>query len=446
MAEGGTEPKSIDGQISRGQLEINECLGNWLTYLQTLNGLCTAGTKLAQSLQALLSAHDTVAQCRLTGQCLAGWEELARATHVASSTVKNHVITALRDHESRDNDGDKHDILRENLLTFINLQYQFCIACCECLGGMAECSCSQSGSGDCDIAALQQCFERLYSSPVLPISSSSTQQFVQNCRRSPLPYSLFPLQVQRRWSETAAAEMSGESAESTMRRWSMPWDCKHVIEWPRQDARSRLRVPQQDRSRSTTPDSMWKTSMASQDGLQEAIQLLSCKPGVRPSNQLSAYTSQHIPGVTLTTCNFDSNYDSAIWSGSRRIGSPRCWPQDSSDHSDQSGHRDSDHSVHSEHRDSEQSGASGSHGDSKDSIHSHSDHRETETGTTDTLPSRKSSSSTDSCVSAHSRSGSESAGGGECTRSQLYSMWSGGDLSFIKLPESNEIQDEHPPT
>ncbi|XP_012058235.1 PREDICTED: uncharacterized protein LOC105621377 [Atta cephalotes] len=444
MAE-GTEPKSIDGQISRGQLEINECLGNWLTYLQTLNGLCTAGTKLAQSLQALLSVHDTVAQCRLTGQCLAGWEELARATHIASSTVKNHVITALRDHESRDNDGDKHDILRENLLTFVNLQYQFCVACCECLGGMAECSCSQSGSGDCDIAALQQCFERLYSSPVPPISSSSTQQSTQNCRRSPLPYSLFPLQVQRRWSETAAAEMSGESVESTMRRWSMPWDCKHVIEWPRQDARSRLRVPQQDRSRSTTPDSVWKT-MASQDGLQEAIQLLSCKPGVRSSNQLSAYTSQHIPGVTLTTCNFDSNYDSAIWSGSRRIGSPRCWPQDSSDHSDQSGHRDSDHSVHSEHRDSEQSGASGSHGDSKDSIHSHCDHREIEAGIADTLPSRKSSSSTDSCVSVHSRSGSESAGGGECTRSQLYSMWSGGDLSFIKLPESNEVQDEHPPT
>lgn len=75
--------------------------------------------------------------------------------------------------------------------------------------------------------------------------------------------------------------MSGESVESTMRRWSMPWDCKHVIEWPRQDARSRLRVPQQDRSRSTTPDSVWKTqsTMASQDGLQEAIQLLSCKPG-----------------------------------------------------------------------------------------------------------------------------------------------------------------------
>lgn len=86
--------------------------------LQTLNGLCTAGTKLAQSLQALLSMHDTVAQCRLTGQCLAGWEELTRATHIASSTVKNHVITALRDHESRDNDGDKHVSIYLDILIY----------------------------------------------------------------------------------------------------------------------------------------------------------------------------------------------------------------------------------------------------------------------------------------------------------------------------------------
>ncbi|KOC61517.1 hypothetical protein WH47_05121 [Habropoda laboriosa] len=134
MAEGGTEPKSNDNQVPKLQLEVNECLGNWLVYLQTLNGLCTAGTKLAQSLQTLLSAHDTLAQYRLTGQCLAGWEELTRATYVASNTVKNHIISALRDHEARENEGDKHDILRDNLLTFINLQYQFCVACCDCLG------------------------------------------------------------------------------------------------------------------------------------------------------------------------------------------------------------------------------------------------------------------------------------------------------------------------
>lgn len=60
----------------------------------------------------------------------------------------------------------------------------------------------------------------------------------------------------------------------------MPWDCRHVTEWQRQDVRSRLRVPHQERSRSTTPERTWKTSViASQDGLQEAIQLLSCKPG-----------------------------------------------------------------------------------------------------------------------------------------------------------------------
>ncbi|XP_012279193.1 uncharacterized protein LOC105699068 [Orussus abietinus] len=451
MAEGGGEGRPGEGQVSKCQTEVNECLGSWLTYLQMLNGLCSAGTKLAQSLQALLASHEGTAHCRLTGQCLAGWEELARATNVASNTVKNHVVAALRDHETRENDGDKHDILRDNLLTFINLQYQFCVACCECLGGMAECSCSQTGNTECDIAALQQCFERLYSPP---LASSSVQQSQPNSHRSPLPYPLFPLQVQRRWSETAAAEMSGESAENTVRRWSMPWDCRHVTEWPRQEARTRLRVPHRDRSRSTTPDSVWKSStMASQDGLQEAIQLLSCKPGIRPSTQLSAYTGQHVPGVTLTTCGFESTYDSSIWPEARAIGSPRCWPQDShsSDRSDRSGHRDSDQSGHSgEHRDSEQSGASGSsaHGDSKDSIHSQSDHshREYDPATNDILPSRKSSSSTDSCVSVHSRSGSESAGAGECARSPLYSMWTGGDLPFIKLPESSELPDEHPPT
>lgn len=63
--------------------------------------------------------------------------------------------------------------------------------------------------------------------------------------------------VQRRWSETAAGEMSGESTENTVRRWSMPWEM-----------RTRLKVPLEEGS-----------SSGSQDGLREAIQLLSCKPG-----------------------------------------------------------------------------------------------------------------------------------------------------------------------
>lgn len=63
------------------------------------------------------------------------------------------------------------------------------------------------------------------------------------------------------------------------------------------------------------------------------------------------------------------------------------------------------------------------------------------------LMSRKSSSSTDtssSCYSLHSRSTSTSEEGG-CmgggARSHLYSMWSGAELPFIKLPESTESND-----
>ena len=73
-----------------------------------LNGLCSAGTKLAMSLRALLSVHDTMAQCRLTAQCLAGWEELTRATNVASNTVKKHVVSAIKDYEILDNSIEKH--------------------------------------------------------------------------------------------------------------------------------------------------------------------------------------------------------------------------------------------------------------------------------------------------------------------------------------------------
>ncbi|XP_014218022.1 uncharacterized protein LOC106646499, partial [Copidosoma floridanum] len=200
MAEGGGRggPKSSgDNQISLNRMDVDECLGSWLAYIKMLNGLCSAGTKLALSLQALLSVHDRMARCRVTAQCLAGWEELTRATNVASHTVKKHVAAAMKDYEVLDNDAEKHDILRDNLLTFINLQYQFCVACCKCLGSMAECSCTQDGS-ECDIAALQQCFERLYSSPTPASSSSTTQNPSQHSsHRSPLPYSLFPLQVKR---------------------------------------------------------------------------------------------------------------------------------------------------------------------------------------------------------------------------------------------------------
>lgn len=113
--------------------------------------------------------------------------------------------------------------------------------------------------------------------------------------RSPLNFPLFTLNGQRRWSEAAAGEVSSEStldAESQMRRWSMPWEAKAdktTVHWNQTRIMpiSKLAVPQQsscqksstgDRSQSTTPDSTWHSSVTSQDGLVEAIQLLSCRP------------------------------------------------------------------------------------------------------------------------------------------------------------------------
>jgi hypothetical protein len=46
-------------------------------------------------------------------------------------------------------------------------------------------------------------------------------------------------------------------------------------------------------------DSVWHSSLASQEELQEVIQLLSCRPGVSYSTQLY-HPSQHLPGEFFT--------------------------------------------------------------------------------------------------------------------------------------------------
>lgn len=134
--------------------------------------------------------------------------------------------------------------------------------------------------------------------------------------KSPLNFPLFPLNGQRRWSEAAAGEVrSGESAidaESQMRRWSMPWEAsktdKNTVTWhqTRIMPTSKLAVPpskaSSERSPSTTPDSfvkdsMWQNAVTSQDGLAEAIQLLSCRPAPRPFGlqQQQSLPTQQLP-------------------------------------------------------------------------------------------------------------------------------------------------------
>lgn len=313
-----------------------------------LNNLCSAGLRLSQSLSCLALSQNS----QLASQCCMSWDELTKATVIASHSVKNHIAAAMQDMSIGDTftEDDAHrqkehnqQIIMENLLTFINLQYQFSIAGCECFGSMAMCPSCQTVPGgthdsDCSMATLQQCFAKLHTqeshsqmssphyqvdrglldspkchdivrsdysrqqSPLTanpePRGSSPYHEFhrgpspihsysdirgpthVESLRgpfpnpghlqtmkfpfpgrgsRSPLHFPLFPLSGQRRWSEAAAGEVSVESGDSSMRRWSMPWDSARVetASWHQKYLPSKLAVPtmsaSQDRSRSTTP-------------------------------------------------------------------------------------------------------------------------------------------------------------------------------------------------
>lgn len=322
-----------------------------------LNSLCNAGLRLSQSFVTLSQTQNS----SLASQCLASWDELAKSTIVASHTVKTHIAAAMQDmnigETFSETDAQKRQehnqqIITENILTFINLQYQFSLAGCECLGTMAMCPSCKTNAGnshdpDCSMANLQQCFVQLssqfdtrsqmssphYSSDKVVSDSPKSQDlsksshsseyphqqsplgmepripspfnesvrghspvhsfadtirgpgpfettrgplpnpgqlhsmkspFLGRGSRSPLHFPLFPLSGQRRWSEAAAGDVGNESSDSTMRRWSMPWDCgrSETVSWQQRYLPSKLAVPgqSQERSRSTTPGILLKHS------------------------------------------------------------------------------------------------------------------------------------------------------------------------------------------
>lgn len=150
-----------------------------------LNSLCSAGLKLSHCLSNLAQAQNI----QLANQCNSSWDELTKATVIASHTVKTHIAAAMQDmiigETFTDTDAQRQQehnqlIVTENILTFINLQYQFSIAGCECLGSMAMCPSCQTAAGgphepDCSIAVLQQCFTRLYTQE--PHSQMSSPHF-----------------------------------------------------------------------------------------------------------------------------------------------------------------------------------------------------------------------------------------------------------------------------
>lgn len=132
--------------------------------------MCAAGLRLAQSVTNL----SQVQNISLALQCQNSWEEFTRSTIIASNSVKTHIASAMQDMSIGDTFTESdalrqqehnQQIITENLLTFINLQYQFSIAGCENFGAMAVCPLCQAAPGtshnpECSLAALQQCFIR----------------------------------------------------------------------------------------------------------------------------------------------------------------------------------------------------------------------------------------------------------------------------------------------
>lgn len=144
-----------------------------------LNGLCSAGSRLSQCLCGLAQENHIMAS-----HCQAMWEELVRASTVASSSIKTNVLPALQelnlvDGESdRPRSSDANQTISNSLAAFIHLQYQFCAASCECLGPVLGCPCPpEKHEADCSAEAMHQCFQRLFPPPA----------------RSPLPLTLAPV-------------------------------------------------------------------------------------------------------------------------------------------------------------------------------------------------------------------------------------------------------------
>ncbi|XP_018565846.1 uncharacterized protein LOC108906891 [Anoplophora glabripennis] len=211
------------------KLAAADCLNSWIYYLQMLNNMCSAGLRLSQSLTNL----SQIQNIPLALQCQASWEELTKSTVFASNSVKTHIAAAMQDMSIGDTftEGDaqrqqehNQQIITENLLTFINLHYQFSIAGCENFGSMAMCpSCHTAPGGihnsDCTLAALQQCFNKLYphemssqrSSPHLPTDRSTDSPKSLDTPKGEAPRQQSPLAEARGHSPYSEAVHRGQS-------------------------------------------------------------------------------------------------------------------------------------------------------------------------------------------------------------------------------------------
>lgn len=431
--------------------DVSDCVSVWLSYLQMLNGLCSAGSRLSQGFQLLLGnsqGHNHASP--MAAHCRTMWDDLARVTAATTAAVKSGILAALQESALRINNSDSSkpyeigDVACASLTTFINMQYQFCLACCECLRGVKATRGITEQREDCSHSSCRP--------PLTPI---------QACQ-------------QRRWSEEVAPKGRSASvpeADTGPRRWSMPWEgggSQASRLAPSAPAAFPATLPlltstgntqpreTSHRSGSTTPDSIWQgSSLASMEDLQGVIHLLSCQPGTSVSNCYVTHLhqpSRHIPGVTLTSCSLNEKDIPSSWDwGLEMLGASNKYSpsvEDTTLPTDEESCRlllgSQSHGSNLLHPSSLNRSTPGvlnlpglqpwCEGDGTNAMGS----LMTSSGWTavpadGSGPSRKSSSSTDS--SAYSRStGSGSEGSAE-TRSHLYCMWK-GEAPFIQLTES----------
>ncbi|KQS44385.1 uncharacterized protein LOC6543923 [Drosophila erecta] len=358
---------------------LSECSAAWINYLSALNNLCTAGSKLAHSIAVLEQwslSEKPLFNNYTTTYLTNSWNDLARATTVATGTVKTHMLALLQDFvtiSSMDQTSNseldqkrfrEHNelIVLENAQAVINIQHQFCAASYDAFSSLTCCFVCQSPVGfpheqDCSVMKQRNQYDQRSQTPSPNLCGPSTKmdssrgnsltdqrpiasgisetadqprgpspqlnfcdanpmQAIFEHTRGPLPnpgqllsmkipfhrnvksslsFPLFPLNGQRRWSEAAAAEViDGISTdpESQMRRWSMPWEAsktdRNTVTWnqtrimPMNTLKTSCYKMSSSERYTSHSDGNWPLASTSQDGLLEAIQLLSIKPTTVP--------------------------------------------------------------------------------------------------------------------------------------------------------------------
>lgn len=315
-----------------------------MNYLQLLNNLVASGYRLTQcisTLESFATVEQAGAASQTSYQILSAFDELAKATSIATATVKSHIVSKLQDFITQpvatfEQESDmlrvrEHNqyVVHDSFQTLVNLQHQFSVASSEFF---AQCI-FQSGypvePATCGPNVMSDIRSQTPSPASLPKSelqvktcerygSGSTQassdhsgggQFEQirgpspvqglghlDHIRGPLPNPGHLLTMKAPFYRGSRSPLNFPLFPSNgQRRWSETAAVQHQSEeanearrwsmpWENKtDKQNTSRIPISKLAVQIQPPrsndrSQSITSDSSVDGLTEAIQLLSCKP------------------------------------------------------------------------------------------------------------------------------------------------------------------------